>query len=184
MSGQETTEFDARLAAAYRPRDEGLIVLNRFDVGTDEVQGESERFKLVNNLTLNARVNDRLQVSAWNGVKYVKADFADGVSTDGYTWLVGGEARYDVTPKIDLGIHATYTSGEASKTAEWAIGPSIGYSPRQNVWISLGWNVEGFEDGDFQAAEYTRDGPFIKFRAKFDQDTVRGVLKDLRLAVE
>ncbi|MEO1642909.1 MAG: hypothetical protein AAFR74_06190, partial [Pseudomonadota bacterium] len=180
----ETTEFDARLAAAFRPRDEGLIVLNRFDVGTDEVQGESDRFKLVNNLTLNARVNDRLQVSAWNGVKYIKADFADGVSTEGYTWLVGGEARYDVTPKIDLGFHATYTSGEASKTAEWAVGPSIGYSPRQNVWISLGWNVEGFEDEDFQAAEYTRDGPFIKFRAKFDQDTVRGVLKDLGLGVE
>ncbi|MEM1086734.1 MAG: hypothetical protein AAGH90_03325 [Pseudomonadota bacterium] len=184
QNGTEATEFDARLAAAYRPKGEDLVVLNRFDLGTEEVRGESERFKLVNNLTMNARVTDRLQVSAWNGIKYVEADFSDGISTDGYTWLVGGEGRYDVTPEIDLGLHATYTSGEASKTAEWAVGPSIGYSPRQNVWMSLGWNFEGFEDDDFQAAEYTRDGPFIKFRAKFDQDTVRGVLKDLGLGVE
>ncbi|MEM7493980.1 MAG: DUF11 domain-containing protein [Pseudomonadota bacterium] len=183
-SGQDRTEFDARIAAAYRPKGEGLVVLNRFDVGTDEVRGESERLKLVNNMTLNARVTDQLQTSVWSGVKYVKADFSDDVSSSGYTWLLGGEARYDVTPKIDLGIHATRTSGEASKTAEWAVGPSIGYSPRQNVWISLGWNFEGFEDEDFEAAEYASDGPFIKFRAKFDQDTVRGMIRSLGLGAE
>ena len=133
---------------------------------------------------MNTRVTDRLQASAWSGVKYVEANFSDGVSTNGYTWLIGGEGRYDLSEKVDIGLHATYTSGEASKTAEWAVGPSSGFNPRQNVWISLGWYVEGFEDEDFQAAEYARDGPFIKFRAKFDQETVRGMLKDLGLGVE
>jgi hypothetical protein len=41
------------------------------------------------------------------------------------------------------------------------------------MWLSVGYNFKGFYDQDFTAAHYTAQGVFIRFRFKFDQDTVR-----------
>jgi len=42
-----------------------------------------------------------------------------------------------------------------------------------NAWISVGYNLVGFEDKDFSSAAYTAQGPYVRFRMKFDQQTVR-----------
>jgi hypothetical protein len=44
--------------------------------------------------------------------------------------------------------------------------------------VSLGYNVRGYDDRDFDDAHYLAQGPYIKFRVKFDQDT----FKDLNLS--
>ncbi|MEM9937583.1 MAG: hypothetical protein AAF768_01935 [Pseudomonadota bacterium] len=173
--------MDIRVAAAWRPRGDGLVILNRLDVGHDEIEDESKRTKAVNNFTLNAMLSERTQLAVYNGLKYVEQDF-EGAKASGYTVLAGSELRHDITERIDLGIHALWTSGEASKTSEWAIGPSLGFSPEDNIWISAGWNFVGFEDEDFEAASYSRNGPFLKVRAKFDQNTLKGLLRNLGLS--
>jgi hypothetical protein len=43
----------------------------------------------------------------------------------------------------------------------------------QNAWLSLGYNLLGFRDADFSAANYTAQGPFVQFRFKFDQNSVK-----------
>ncbi len=179
----DTESLDVRIGAAWRPRGEGLVILNRFDVGHAKVKGQSMRTKAVNNLALNTMLTKRTQASLYHGAKYVKASF-EGAEAEGFTHLIGGELRHDITPKIDIGLQGQWWSGEASKTAEWSIGPSIGYTPAKNVWVSLGYNFKGFEDEDFEAARYSREGLFVKFRAKFDQDTVKGLIKDLGLGAE
>jgi len=45
-----------------------------------------------------------------------------------------------------------------------------------NVWLSLGYNFNGFDDDDFEAARYTREGLYLKLRVKFDEDTARNIL--------
>lgn len=175
--------FDMRVGAAWRPKGEGLILLNRTDIGSDEVEGVSKRRKAVNNFTFNAMVTDRTQVAVYHGVKYVETDF-NGAQADGVTHLLGGEIRHDVTETIDIGVHGTWVSGDASATAAWSFGPSIGFSPKQNVWVSVGYNAQGFKDEDFEAAEYTASGPYIKLRAKFDQDTVSGLIQGLGLGAQ
>ena len=173
-------QSDLRIGAAWRPRGEGLVVLNRFDLGHVSEQGLQNRSKIVNNLTVNAMVTDRTQLAVFHGIKRVKTDFA-GARAKGITHLIGGEVRHDVTRKVDIGLQASWTSGEASKTAAWSFGPSIGFSPEENVWVSVGWNAQGFEDEDFEAARYTQQGPFIKLRAKFDQNSVKGLINTLGL---
>jgi hypothetical protein len=160
-----------------------LILLNRFDVGRDEQEGQLKRTKVVNNLSANMMISDRTQAALYHGIKYVETEF-EGAKADGVTQLVGGEVRHDVTKKLDLGLHGAWTSGDASGTDNWSFGPSIGYTPKENVWVSVGWNVSGFEDEDFEAARYTQQGPYIKLRAKFDQDTLKGVIKGLGLGAE
>ena len=52
-------------------------------------------------------------------------------------------------------------------------GLSLGHSFAKNVWLSFGYNFAGFEDEDFAQARYTANGPYIQFRIKFDQDSLR-----------
>lgn len=167
--------IDGRLGLSWRPRDEGLILLNRFDVSyQDNVSGE-KTFKVVNNLTANAKINDRWQISGNHGIKYLETRLG-GTQHKSTTHLAGVETRYDITERIDLGLNGSVLYSSGSDTMSYAYGPSIGVSPVDNVWVSLGYNVAGYKDGDFSAAEYSQRGAYIKFRVKFDQKSARGLL--------
>lgn len=171
----DTTRIDARLGASWRPRGEGPVVFNRFDVGHQEISGVSTQWKLVNNLGLNTRLGDRTQLAVFHGIKYAEATFGD-LSFDSVTNLVGGEVRYDVTERFDIGLSGSVLVSDSGQT-DFQYGPSVGVTPAKNVWLSVGWNIEGFRDNDFEAAEFSRDGPFVKLRIKFDQDTAAGLLR-------
>ncbi|MEL6723456.1 MAG: hypothetical protein AAFP81_07980 [Pseudomonadota bacterium] len=184
LSGQgNRDETDVRLGAAWRPRGEGVVVLNRFDVGRLSEQGVQERSKIVNNLAVNAMVTKQTQLSVYHGVKRVETDF-EGASAEGTTHLLGAEVRHDVYKGVDVGLQTTWASSDASGTETWSFGPSVGFSPEDNIWVSLGWNVSGFDDADFEAAKYRNEGPYIKLRAKFDQNTAKGLIKKLGLGAE
>lgn len=169
-----TLRYDARLGLSYRPRQKGVVVFNRLDTSYDEITSQSTNWKLVNNFALNTEIGDRMQLALFHGFKYSRSNFL-GDSFDEVTNLVGGEVRYDVTRKIDLGLSGSALISQNGQT-EYQIGPSVGFSPVKNTWFTVGWNIEGFRDNDFDAAEFTRDGPFIKLRVKFDQHTARGLL--------
>jgi hypothetical protein len=36
--------------------------------------------------------------------------------------------------------------------------------------------MHGFEDADFSQGDFTAQGPFVKFRLKFDQESLKGIL--------
>ncbi|MEL6859404.1 MAG: hypothetical protein AAFO74_13535 [Pseudomonadota bacterium] len=179
----DRVETEARLGAAWRPRGEGPVVFNRLDVGHLREEGIQDRTKIVNNFAANAMVSDQTQVSVYHGIKYVETDF-EGARADSVTQLVGGEVRHDLSPKVDLGFQTTWASGSASSTSAWSYGPSVGVTPKENIWVSVGWNVAGFDDEDFEAARYKQQGPYLKLRAKFDQNTAKGLLKSLGLGAE
>jgi len=63
-----------------------------------------------------------------------------------------------------------------TRAFEYAYGPSVGITPLDNIWLSFGWNIVGFRDEDFIAAEYAQKGPYLQLRLKFDQDTAKGLL--------
>lgn len=179
LDGQpDLKETDVRIGAAWRAKGDGIVVLNRLDIGQSTEEGVQDRSKIVNNLAVNAMVTDQTQVSVYHGIKHVEAEFA-GATASGTTHLVGAEVRHDVTKKIDLGLQTTWSSNDGSGTQAWSFGPSIGITPKENVWVSLGYNVSGFEDEDFEAAKYRSEGPYIKLRAKFDQNTAKTVLRSL-----
>ncbi len=170
-----TKSMDARIGAAWRPRNsDDLIVFNRFDINHENDSRTGKSTKLVNNLAVNTLLADNWQVSGNYGVKHVRQDIA-GLSLKSTNHLFGGETRYDVTKKIDIGLRGSaLTNG---KETQYSFGPSIGVSPVDNVWISAGYNVEGFEDDDFEATEYSREGVYIQMRIKFDQNTAKGLLR-------
>ncbi len=171
-----TSQLDLRLGAAWRPRGEETIVFDRFDVSHNKnARGEAET-KIVNNLAINQMITDRLQATANYGVKHVRAEIA-GQKLKSWNHLLGGEARFDVTERIDIGLRGSFLKSSGTKSMQYSYGPSVGISPAKNIWLSAGYNVQGFKDDDFEAAEYSRKGVYLQMRIKFDQNTARGLLR-------
>jgi uncharacterized repeat protein (TIGR01451 family) len=167
--------YEARVGAAWRPRNEDTVFFNRLDVVNSQPLNDINTTKLVNNAAMNTMISDRWQLSTNVGTKYVKTEIEDK-SLSNWTHLIGAETRFDVTERIDVGLRGALLTSKGSGTS-YSWGPSVGVSPVDNVWISAGYNVEGFKDRDFEAAEYARKGAYLQLRVKFDQDTARGLLR-------
>jgi len=118
---------------------------------------------------VNTYISDRWQLSSNYGIKY------NATEINGH--LLGAETRFDLTKKVDLSLRGQVLANSDFSEAQYSFGPSIGISPVKDVWVSLGYNFEGFRDDDFAGAEFSRDGVFVKFRVKFDQDTASGLLR-------
>jgi len=170
------SQLDVRLGGAWRPRGEETIIFDRFDIHHDNNSRGERETKIVNNLAVNQMITDRLQATANYGIKHVRTNLA-GQKLKSWNHLLGGEARYDVTERIDIGLRGSMLKSSTTDTLEYSFGPSVGISPAKNIWISAGYNVQGFKDDDFEAAEYSRKGAYLQMRLKFDQDTARGLLR-------
>lgn len=177
-TGEGSDRIEARVGAAWRPRGEGTIFLARLDAKAESEDDLIDTRKLVGNFAANRMLSDRTQASINVGLKYQQSDVL-GHQTSGYTTLLGGEIRHDISPKVDIGLAASVLKDHGTGTAEYAAGPSLGFTPAKNVWVSVGYNLFGFKDKDFEAAEYSNQGLFVKLRVKFDQQTAEGLLKRL-----
>jgi uncharacterized repeat protein (TIGR01451 family) len=174
-SGSRKSDGDIRLGLAYRPDRSRWIVLNRLDFYFDRETGSDndyDNWRIVNHLHTNFRASRRLQMSFYYGLKYVRDSF-NGASYSGFTDLIAFEARYNITKRWDVGLHASLLHSWNSGQFDYSLGSDIGYSPLTNTWLSLGYNFVGFSDEDFADANYTAQGAYLRFRAKFDQQSVR-----------
>jgi len=174
----KTLQSDVRFGLAWRPDSSDWIFLNRLDwIYSNQEDGvfDIRSNKLVDNFNANLRINESAQLSVQLGLKYV-LDQIDGEDFRAFTALAGSELRYDIAPKWDVGMRASYLYSGAAKNARYSYGISIGHSPVKNLWLSVGYNLQGFQDEDFFAADYTARGPFLSFRFKMDQESMRSFL--------
>jgi len=177
-SGTTTSSAEMRFGLAWRPVTGRQILLNRLDLRGERQNGNGsdlESWRLVNNFKAAWRYGDKLHLAFLYGGKYVSESFGAG-DFSGYTDLIGGEMRYDLTPHWDLGAHGKLLTSWNHNQRSSSTGIDLGYSPVKNLWLSAGYNFTGFTDKDFSAADYTAQGPFIRFRFKFDQNSVKDVL--------
>lgn len=170
---------DIRYSIAYRPLQSSWHYYNRLDYLWDEEEDATSRYRsrrLVNNFMGNFKPDRVNQLSLQYGIKY-NLDNIDGDEYDGLVDLYGAEYRYNLprTKRInwDVGAHAHALNGWDTGTQNYSWGLSAGMSPQTNVWISLGYNFEGFTDEDFSGSDYTAKGFYLKFRMKVDQESLR-----------
>lgn len=179
-SGTDTTNADLRWGLVYRPPETNLIALNRFDLIISNQSGggdgDTDSWKIVNNLMLNYRPYKETQLSVHYGAKYAQEEkFGDTYS--GYTDLIGAEGRYDITKDWDIGLQGNILHSWNASNYDYSSGISVGYNIADNAWLSVGYNLTGFEDIDFSQTAFTAQGPFIRFRFKFDQNSVHDAAK-------
>jgi hypothetical protein len=191
------------ISLAHRPADSDWSFLNKLELRSDEitnavagqpgpvgsapliVTGDLQSRRIVNSFSLNYSPTgsslgmfggedwlSRSEFTFFWGTRYVSDRFGTA-DVEGWSNLFGADARFDLSETIDIGASASIREGNGGRAWTWSAGPNIGISPVENTWISVGYNITGFEDRDFEAARYTRSGPYVTFRLRFDQQTFR-----------
>ncbi|MEO9600563.1 hypothetical protein [Parasphingorhabdus sp.] len=140
------------------------------------VDGNVTSRRVINSISVNYTPIDAdcYEIGEYNffwGSRYVFDRFGPD-DVEGWSNIFGADIKYDLSSIMDIGGQVTARIGNGFDTIAYSGGPSIGLSPFKNGYISMGYNVVGFADRDFEESRYTRDGPFITFRLKFDQETL------------
>jgi hypothetical protein len=99
-------------------------------------------------------------------------DWADGLADTSLTQLAGVRSTWDVSPRWDVGLQAYRMWGDG--TTEYAVGPEVGYLIWKNLWVSLGYNVQGFDAPDLSGEAYTQRGIYLHLNFKFDESLLGG----------
>ncbi len=177
--GGDRKDTGLRFGLVYRPLDSKWIILDRLDFvfENEERQGTSlDSQRVVNNLNANFQSSLNNQLALQYAFKFVD-ERIDGLSYDGFTDLIGVEDRYSITEKWDIGVQLSALHSWNSRTIDYSAGLSVGYYLFKNAWLSLGYNFTGFEDDDFSKGSFKGHGPFVRFRIKADQESLRAMLK-------
>ncbi len=150
------------------------------------VSGDVTSRRVINSLSVNytpihenddRRVDDGLrfwergEYSLFWGTRYVFDRFGPD-DIEGWTNVVGADIRFDLNDTVSVGGAGTVRIGNNADSIAYAGGPTVGLAPFKNSNVIIGYNFVGFEDRDFEQARYTRSGPFITFRLKFDQQSI------------
>lgn len=193
--GAETRTASLQLSWAHRPAGSAWSFLEKLELREDRVEGavagqpgpaglsfgvtgDARSRRMVNALSINyapnAGMGDRSEISFFWGSRYAAESFgADDVK--GWSNMAGADLRVDLSDTLDIGIAGTVRHGLGGNAIAYSGGPSIGFSPLENGWLTLGWNIVGFADRDFSEARYTRAGPYLTMRFKFDQLSLQGL---------
>ncbi len=199
-AGTKTETTNLALSWARRPDDSRFAWLEKLELRSDVlrgavqglpgpiggapllVSGDATSRRAINSFSLNwsptaktdGRYLGRSEIALFWGSRYVFDKVgADDVS--GWSNLVGLDARWDLSQTIDVGVSGTVRESAGGKAISYSGGPAVGISPFKGGYIQLGYNVLGFHDNDYADARYTRQGPFVTLRFKFDQTTLQGM---------
>jgi uncharacterized repeat protein (TIGR01451 family) len=191
-AGARTSARHAQLSWAHRPADGAWSWLQKLELREDRatgaiagvpgplglplgVTGDVRSRRMVNALSINytpqgapgpMRALDEL--SLFWGARYVSDAYGDG-DVKGFSNVLGVDARFRLGRRVDIGGAVTVRHGLGARSLSYSAGPSLGLAPADNMWLSVGWNIVGFHDRDFSESRYTRAGPYVTMRLRFDQ---------------
>jgi hypothetical protein len=167
-----------RLGWAYRPAGSRWIILNRADWVAESRTSlglRANNRRLVNNFNAHYAVGNRHSVAMNYSVKSVAASF-DGTEVTGLLDFLSIEWRRQVAPRFDFGVHGSNYRALGGDVNASAFGIDVGVAVAQNFSLLIGYNFDGFDDVDFSRAHYTARGPFVQFKLKVDQASLRDLL--------
>ncbi|MCX7635748.1 MAG: hypothetical protein N2Z74_08400, partial [Syntrophales bacterium] len=169
--GGEHTTTRTMLGLAYRP-----LASNRFNaLGKVEYKHET-----------NAAATPAFREDAWifsfEGVwqatprlqltgKYA-GKFARSDDFTAYTDLVSARFLYDVTDRWDVGAEYRVLTSHRVNTRLQGGAAEVGYRIVKNLWAAVGYSFDKF-DADLAGDSYQGEGPYLKLRVKFDENSLR-----------
>ena len=169
------TQNRSILGAAYRDTDTNLWnTLLRWESKYERDTGLADPFTRKTQVVsahTNYHPRRTLTFSAHAAAKWVDESYT-GFSDNYAAYLLGGRVTYDVTERWDVGLVANTLFSAGSR--QYGVGVETGYAVIDNLWLSAGYNLNGFSDDDLVDSDYTRQGPYVRLRFKFDEKLFRG----------
>ncbi|KEO91141.1 hypothetical protein EH31_00320 [Erythrobacter longus] len=196
--GPEVEIMDASVAFAHRPDASEIAMLGKLEYRSDKVtggiagqaggagasalivDGDAISRRVVASWSTNwsprdydddengiTRQTRRNEFGLFLGGRYNFDEF-EGTEFSGTTAFVGADARIGIGEKFEIGASATVRANLEDNVTSFSYGPTIGFTPVDGMLVTVGYNVEGFRDGDFSEARNTDKGVFAAVRLKFD----------------
>jgi hypothetical protein len=156
-----------QMGFAYRPTQ-----TNRWNaLGRYELEFEQDRDagfrnrRLVHIASLHAdyQPRRRLRTNGRYAVKWVD-ERSSGLDAGAWSHLASGRLTYDVTDRFDAGLLTGALFNGDLASVQYALGAELGYLLTKNLWLSLGYNLFGFQDDDLAGADYSNPGGYLRFR--------------------
>ena len=199
QGGAQTMTADAEISWAHRPADSQWALLNKTEFRHDAVKnavaglpgpvggapllvsGDVKSDRVINSLSVNYTPIDqrdgnfieRGEYALFWGTRYTSERFGED-DVKGWSNVIGADLRFDLSDIADIGASGTVRVGTSGKTVAWSGGPTLTVTPFENANVTIGYNFVGFKDRDFEESRYTRSGPFLTFKLKFDQTSLAG----------
>ena len=176
--GSRSDSENLRVGWAYRPADSRWIILDRADwIGERRIDGpiQVRSQRVINNFNAHFALDRRQEIALQYAVKSVRSNFAAFQAT-GVLDLFGIEWRRRIDQKFDFGVHTSLYRALDLDVSERGWGIDVGMNMSKNLNVVFGYNFTGFEDEDFSRARYTGRGPFVQFRLKVDQASLKDLL--------
>ena len=167
------------LGSAWHPKEEYFTLFTRLDIADKKTFNKNENLhtqKIIHNLHYNHKLNQKTQFSIHHGIKHI-VDENKNLKTHATVDTATAELRRDINERWDIGTHFGYLHDWTEENTKTVAGISIGVTPAKNTWLQFGYNVEGFDDNDFDDNNYKRKGAYLSFNYKFDQDSFRQKIK-------
>jgi uncharacterized repeat protein (TIGR01451 family) len=175
-AGVNTREINARFAQAWRAPTSPWSVLQRLDWtgsqtdSTANAIGNSQT--VINNFHVNYRERELGEVSLHHGLKYQNQIVLDS-PYKGFTNFLMIEARKDLLPKVDAGVHVFGAHHLGSHIGSRGYGADIGITLTEGTRLTLGWNRRGLRDGVYNEASWSRAGFYVRLQMRFDETSFR-----------
>lgn len=199
QGGADTTTAEAEVSWAHRPANSQWAWLNKTELRHDAVynavaglpgpvggsplliDGNAKSTRIINSLSVNYTPIDerdgnfveRGEYALFWGTRYTSDRFGRD-DVEGWSNVIGADVRFDLSDVADVGAAGTVRIGESGRNIAWSGGPTLTVTPFENANVTIGYNFVGFQDRDFEESRYTRSGPFLTFKLKFDQTSLAG----------
>jgi len=116
---------------------------------------------------VNVQPDRRWLVTGRYAAKWA-TDRSNGLDSKSFTQLAGARSTWDLTERWDIGLQGYRLWGDGA--AENAVGVEVGYLAWKNLWLSLGYNIKGFNAAELAGEAYTQRGLYLRMRFKFDEN--------------
>ncbi len=170
----QSQDASVKFSLAYRPEGD-FVVINRLEYlyNGDE---NAKTSKVVERCLMTMKPSEHSTLSGHYGLKYIQ-DSIDGVSYDSWIDTAGVEFLYAINKKIELGFQGSLLHAYDSQSLQESLGIYVGYNLFKNAYIGLGYNFMGYIDKDFEGLRESEEGVYLKFRLKFDQESLENIVQ-------
>jgi len=202
-NGVGTQILNASLNYAYRPPGSALSMLGKLEYRSDEVtgavrgapgptgrtaltvDGDAASRRLLASLSsnwsprgraLDGSLISRDELSLFLGARYGN-EVLDNLDIDSFTALVGLDGRLGFTSALDIGVRGTLRANLSADLYSYSYGPYVSVVPAEGLALSVGYNVDGFDDADFEAIRQTNRGVWLGLQLAFDE-SLFGLIND------
>jgi large repetitive protein len=171
LDSSELWRTRQQIGVAWRQVDNNRWnALGRYEHRLEQQKGGRDPYREdshIGSTHLNYQPRRDLIASGRYAVKWSEQERNNNISK-GLTHLLYGRATWDFMPDWDISVQSGLLKDQ--QAIQFSEGIELGYQVINDLWASVGYNLQGFDGGALKGTDYTAQGFYIRARFKFDEN--------------